>query len=154
MRVVAALLSASIAASVALATAAVSASTADVLAAPRLFLQEAAPRSTLTADFFLPHAILDLREVMEHPVVRARQDYSRITGLPVVGTSTAAALALPMLGETRTVELSKSVVLTFPLAVTGRNFMTAEFVGVGRLLVAPTSGFMGRGGVFAFSSEF
>lgn len=151
MRVVASL---SVAASLALSAAAVSAATPEVLASPRLFAYEAAPRSTLTADFFLPHAILDLRDVIDHPVVRARRDYSRITGLPVVGGSTAAALALPMLGETRTVELSKSVVLTFPLAITGRNFMTAEFVGVGRLLVAPTSGFMGRGGVFAFSSEF
>jgi hypothetical protein len=121
------------------------------LALPKLLSHETAmPVSVLGVGFFVPHAILDLRGVQEHPVMRARRDYSLMAALPT--TSLAGGAAVPILSETATWKLSKSVVMTFPLAITGRNIVTAEIAGAGRIGLAPEG--MAKGGVFTFAGAF
>lgn len=100
-------------------------------------------------------SILDLRAVQADPVMRARLEYSLMAALPRVGEASAPAVSmtevLPIL-ETRKWRLSEDVVLTFPLAITGRNLVTAEIAGAGQLGVAPTG--LARGGVFTFTGAF
>lgn len=122
--------------------------TAEVLASPRLYLEPAAQRAI--SQLFVATAILDMRKVQDHPVMRARRDFSLMTALPVVEQT--AATPLPLLTRTETWQLSRSVLLTFPLAITGRNFVTAEIAGTGRLAVMPTG--LAQGGVLTFTGVF
>ena len=137
--------------SIAAVTLASSASADRSLALPKLLSHETAmPVSVLGVGFFAPHAILDLRGVQENPVMRARRDYSLMAALPT--TSLASGPAVPLLGETATWKVSKTVVMTFPLAITGRNLVTAEIAGAGRIGLAPEG--MAKGGVFTFAGAF
>ena len=122
------------------------------LALPKLLTHETAlPVSVLGVGFFVPHAILDLRGVQEHPVMRARRDYSLMAALPTTSLASGGS-TVPILSETATWKLSKSVVMTFPLAITGRNIVTAEIAGAGRIGLAPEG--MAKGGVFTFAGAF
>lgn len=119
------------------------------LALPKLVTaQPALPISVLGVGFFTPSAILDLRAVQNNPVMRACRDYSLMAALPVTHT---LGLALPPI-ETQTWRASKSLMFTFPLAITGRNLVTAEISGAGQLGVAPHG--MAKGGVFTFTGAF
>jgi len=123
---------------------------AEVLAAPRLVVAPAAQRSVTVLSLFVVPGILDLRGVQADPVMRARLEYSLMTALPVVEQTHATPL--PILGETKTWKLSRTVLLTFPLAITGRNLVTAEISGTGQLAVMPTG--LANGGVFTFTGAF
>lgn len=119
------------------------------LALPRLVIAETASQRAVVS-LSLAAGILDLRTVQDDPVMRARRDYSLMTALPVV--STRSAPSVPVLSETQTWKLSRTVLLTFPLAITGRNLVTAEIAGTGQLAVMPTG--LAQGGVFTFTGAF
>jgi hypothetical protein len=91
-----------------------------------------------------------MRAVQEHPEMRARRDYSLMAALPQLHAATVAGL--PLLGETQQWKVSEALRLTFPLAITGRNLVTAEISGAGQIAVAPYG--MAKGGVFTFSTAF
>lgn len=136
---------------------AVSAAAADrsSLGLPRLLTHESAlPKSVIGAAFFASFktggGIFDLRSVQEHPEMRARRDYSLMAALPEL--QAASGSRLPLLGETQQWKVSESVRFTFPMAITGRNLVTAEIAGAGQLAVAPHG--MAKGGVFTFSTSF
>lgn len=137
--------------SLAAVTAATTAHADRALALPKLLTHETAmPLSVIGAGFFIPHTILDMRAVQQDPVMRARRDYSLMVALPA--TSMAKAAPVPILSETAQWKVSRAVLLTFPLAITGRNIVTAEISGAGRIGLAPEG--MGKGGVFTFASAF
>lgn len=119
------------------------------LAAPRFVVAEPASHRAIVS-LSLAAGILDLRTVQDDPVVRARRDYALMTALPVV--STRSAPSVPLLSQTQTWKLSRTVLLTFPLAITGRNLVTAEIAGTGQLAVMPTG--LAQGGVFTFTGAF
>lgn len=133
-------------------TAASAASAEHSLALPKLLTHEPAmPLSVLGLGFFAPHAILDMRVVQQDPVMRARRDYSLMAALPT--TERAPPGALPtVLTETQTWKVSRNILFTFPLAITGRNLVTAEIAGAGRVGLAPEG--MAKGGVFTFAGAF
>ncbi len=119
------------------------------LALPKLVVaQPALPISVLGVGFFTPSAILDLRAVQNDPVMRARRDYSLMAALPVTHN---VGFVLPAL-ETQTWRASKGLMFTFPMAITGKNLVTAEISGAGQLGVAPQG--MAKGGVFTFTGSF
>jgi hypothetical protein len=125
------------------------------LGLPRILLNEPAlPKSVIGAGFFAAFkvggGIFDLRAVQEHPEMKARRDYSLMAALPT--RHTAPAAAMPLLSETRQWKVSDSLRLTFPLAITGRNLVTAEIAGAGQVAVAPHG--MAKGGVVTFSTSF
>lgn len=132
-------------AAAALALAGTTARAADVLAAPRVIAEQ---RSI--PGLFVTATILDMRGVQENPVMRARRDYSLMTALPVVQETKLAPV--PFVSETQKWKLSRTVLLTFPLAITSRNFVTAEIAGAGQLAVMPTG--LAQGGVFTFTGAF
>lgn len=132
-------------AALALAATTARAATPDVLAAPRVLAEH---RSI--SGLFVTTAILDMRGVQENPVMRARRDYSLMTALPVVQETKLAPV--PFVSETQKWKLSRTVLLTFPLAITSRNFVTAEITGAGQLAVMPTG--LAQGGVFTFTGAF
>lgn len=126
------------------------------LGLPRILSREPAlPKSIIGAGFFASFrtggGIFDLRAVQEHPEMKARRDYSLMAALPTWHTASGPSLA--MLGETKQWKVSQTLRLTFPLAITGRNLVTAEITGAGQLAVAPYGG-MAKGGVFTFSTSF
>jgi hypothetical protein len=124
------------------------AATSSALATPRLFLEPLSQRAL--GGLFVATELLDMRRVQDHPVVRARREYSRITALPVVVAPEVAPL--PVLSTTQTWQLSRSVLLTFPLAITGRSVVTAEIAGAGRVALMPTG--FAEGGVLTFTGAF
>jgi hypothetical protein len=121
------------------------------LALPKLVSAQPAmmPLSVLGVGFFTPSAILDLRTVQNDPIMRARRDYSLMAALPA--TERISTMALPPI-ETQTWRASKSVMFTFPLAITGKNLATAEITGAGQVGVAPHG--MAKGAVLTFTGEF
>ena len=129
----------------------------EVLATPRLLMPtdpQVVRRGWLVSNALDPRLfalrVLDLRRVQEHPEVRARRDYALLSALPVVAPTPPQRL--PVLHETQTWQLSSTVLLTFPLSITGRNLVTAEIAGAGRVAVAPTG--FAEGGVLTFTGAF
>jgi len=111
------------------------------------------PKSVINSAFFAAFkvgGIFDLRAVQEHPEMKARRDYSLMAALPT--WHTASSGGLPLFGETKQWKVSDSLRLTFPLAITGRNLVTAEIAGAGQVAVAPHG--MAKGGVITFSTAF
>jgi hypothetical protein len=135
----------------------VSAAAADrsSLGMPRILSREPAlPKSVIGAAFFAPRGIFDLKAVQDHPEMRARMRYSLMAALPELHAAPAAKLDLPLIGSgTKIWKLSESLQFSFPLAITGRNLVTADIAGAGRIAIAPY-GAVGKGGVFTFSGAF
>ena len=119
------------------------------LAAPRALVAPAVPRAVLGGDFFAARGILDLREVQQHPVMRARREYAVLASLPMISP---LASPLAFLTQTQTWKVSRSVLFTFPLAITGRNLFTAEIAHAGQVAVMPTG--LASGGVCTFTGAF
>jgi len=131
----------------------VSAAAADrsSLGLPRILSHEPAlPKSVIGAAFFVPRGIFDMRAVQEHPEMRARRDYSLMAALPELHA--APGSRFPLFGETQQWKVSQTLRMTFPLAITGRNIVTAEIAGAGQLAIAPHG--MAKGGVITFSTAF
>lgn len=95
--------------------------------------------------------IFDLSRVEQDPVMRARRDFSLMAALPTL-SGASAPINLKGLIQTKVWKLGRDVMLTFPLAITGRNLVTAEVAGAGSFAIRPT-GFQ-TGGVFSFSRDF
>lgn len=128
------------------------------LGLPRILTREPAlPKSVIGAAFFASFkvgGIFDLRSVQENPEMRARRDYGLMAALPELHAAPAPKLDLPLVtGGAKVWKISESLRFTFPLAITGRNLVTAEIAGAGQVAIAPY-GAMGRGGVFTFSGAF
>lgn len=123
------------------------------LGMPKLLVHEPAVpmQIVLGAAFFAPTGIFDMKTVQEHPVMRARRDYSLLAALPTLNSLDESGG--PLL-ETTKYRVNKKVMLTFPLAITGRNLVTADIAGAGTIGLEPTGGLYARGGVFTFSGAF
>lgn len=139
----------------ALTTASAAAADRSSLGLPRMLSTETAlPKSVIGAAFFAPRGIFDLRAVQDHPEMRARRDYSLMAALPETHTVPSPRLDIPLVGgPTKVWKVSETLQFTFPLAITGRNLVTAEIAGAGRVAIAPY-GAMGKGGVLTFSGAF
>lgn len=138
----------------ALTTVSVASADRSALGLPRILSRAPElPVSVINSAFFATFkvgGIFDLRAVQEHPEMKARRDYSLMAALPT--WHTASSGGLPLLGETKQWKVSESLRLTFPLAITGRNLVTAEIAGAGQVAVAPHG--MAKGGVITFSTAF
>jgi hypothetical protein len=126
---------------------------AEVFAVPHLVAtRQAAPLPILTLGMLgAGSGIHDLRNVQEDPVVRARRDFSVMAALPVTMTTSSG---LPSFGDMLTpsnMKLSRDVMLTFPLGITSKSFVTAQ---IGRSKLAIDSTGFNAGGVFTFKGEF
>lgn len=143
----------------ALTTASAAAADRSSLGLPRMLSTDPAlPKSVIGAAFFAAFktgGIFDLRAVQANPEMRARRDYSLMAALPETHAAPAPKLDLPILGDgtTKVWKVSESLQFTFPLAITGRNLITADIAGAGRVAIAPY-GAMGKGGVLTFSGAF
>ena len=138
-----------LAALAALTTASAASADRSSLGLPRILSREPAlPKSIIGAGFFAPRGIFDLRAVQEHPEMKARRDYSLMAALPALQAAPTASIKV----ETQQWKVSETLRLTFPLAITGRNLVTAEINGAGQLAIAPHG--MAKGGVFTFTTSF
>jgi hypothetical protein len=125
---------------------------AEVFAVPHLVAaRPEAPLPILTLGMLgAGTGIHDLRNVQEDPVMRARRDYSLMAALPV----TIASGGMPNFGDMLApskMKLSRDVLLTFPLGITSKSFVTAE---IGKTKLAIDSTGFNAGGVFTFKGEF
>lgn len=93
------------------------------------------------------------------PTLRARRTYEVIASLPVPSskdqTYDLRGLVAPVVDAQ--LRLSPTVVLGFPLGISGKHVLTADFGGAGavhtRVAFGPSDGF-GRGGLFSLKTEF
>ncbi|MGZ3418374.1 MAG: hypothetical protein ACXWUG_11215 [Polyangiales bacterium] len=126
---------------------------AEVFAVPHLVAtRQAAPLPVLTlGELGAGAGIFDLRTVQEDPVMRARRDYSLMAALPVTTTSVAR---MPSFGDITpsNMKLSRDIMLTFPLGLASKSFVTAEIAGKGKIAIDSTG--FNAGGVFTFKGEF
>jgi hypothetical protein len=126
---------------------------AEVFAVPHLVAaRQEAPLPILTLGMLgAGTGIHDLARVQEDPVMRARREFSLMAALPVTMLS---PVGLPdfgdMLAPSR-MKLSQNVMLTFPLGITSKSFVTAE-IGKAKLAIDSTG--FNAGGVFTFKGEF
>jgi hypothetical protein len=129
---------------VALAASALSApAAADVLAGGHVFAGSSSVLGMHTSALFAD------------PTLRARRTYEVIASLPVPSsidqTYDLRGFVAPVVDAQ--LHLSPTVVLGFPLGISGKHVFTADFGVHTRVALGPSDGF-GRGGLFSLRTDF